>query len=304
MAVSCLKLSIMKKDLVKKMQQTLSELNISDLKGIHRTYLPGTKLYRDTQGNPRNPLLYNSGIIIMLQGSKTLFLEQSSVTYQAGDYLLLGVPMPVECEAWSTPQAPILSLIIDVPLTVLNDIHQHVHFQQRKHIENRADLFSLTKQSLTETLNDACFRLLNALSCKTQSAVLGESIVKEIIYHIVTGPHGYILTDLVDYTGHYARVAKALTTIHSNYSTALSVEELADDANMSVSSFHRVFRQVTTISPGQYIKRVRLTKARELIAFQGRRANEAASLVGYSSASQFSREFKRYFNTSPSESRG
>ncbi len=290
----------MKKTLVDEMQNTLDVLAIPDLKGLHKSFIPGVKLYRDTQGNPRNPLLYNSGIIIMLQGTKTLYLEQSSVTYQAGDYLLLGVPIPVECEAWSTKEEPILSLVIDVPITVLNDLNQHVHFKQRKHSEQQADLFSLTKQSLTATLDDACYRLLRTLSCKTQSAVLGANIIKEIIYHVVTGPHGYILTDLVDYNGHYARVAKALTNIHSNYPDSLSVEELADNASMSVSSFHRVFRQVTTVSPGQYIKRVRLTKARELISLQGRRANEAAMLVGYTSASQFSREFKRYFNTSPS----
>ena len=105
--------------------------------------------------------------------------------------------------------------------------------------------------------------------------------------------------DLAHHDGQYARVAKVLTKMHQNYSEGLTVQHLAEEANMSVSAFHLAFRKVTLESPMQYLKKVRLNKAKELIQLEGLRVSDAARLVGYSSSSQFSREFKRHFNMTP-----
>ncbi|WP_153905797.1 helix-turn-helix transcriptional regulator, partial [Vibrio parahaemolyticus] len=94
-------------------------------------------------------------------------------------------------------------------------------------------------------------------------------------------------------------VAKALNRVHAEYHEQLNVQTLAEEANMSVSAFHQAFRSVTLESPLQYIKKVRLNKARDLIQLEGKRVNDAARLVGYSSPSQFSREYKRHFNETP-----
>ncbi|OLQ93480.1 hypothetical protein BIY22_03030 [Vibrio panuliri] len=112
---------------------------------------------------------------------------------------------------------------------------------------------------------------------------------------------GDTLFNLADQEGRYGRIAAVLQEIHTNYSSTLNVADLANAANMSVSSFHTAFRNVTLESPIQYIKKVRLNKGRELICFQGKRVNEAADMVGYSSAAQFSREFKRQFNLAPKD---
>jgi AraC-like DNA-binding protein len=117
---------------------------------------------------------------------------------------------------------------------------------------------------------------------------------------VLIGAQGQTLFGLAQHDGHYARVAKALTRVHQDYAQELSVDSLASEANMSVSAFHRAFRQVTLESPVQYVKKVRLVKARDLINYEGKKASEAALLVGYTSPSQFSREFKRQFNQSPS----
>mgnify|MGYP001473570662 CR=1 FL=1 len=113
---------------------------------------------------------------------------------------------------------------------------------------------------------------------------------------------GHILYERANVEGNYAKVAKVLDTLHSDYAFPLTVEGLAAKAHMSVPAFHRAFKQVTTESPLQYLKKVRLSKARDLIMLEGYRASEDARSVGYNSPSQFSREFKRHFNYSPKAS--
>jgi len=121
------------------------------------------------------------------------------------------------------------------------------------------------------------------------------------VYRVLCGPQGDTLIGLAMHDGHYARIARTLSTIHSRYANQITVEGLAEEVNMSVSSFHRAFKQITFESPLQYLKKVRLAKAKELITTNGNKANEAALKVGYTSPSQFSREFKRHFNKTPSE---
>ncbi|NTU37955.1 helix-turn-helix transcriptional regulator, partial [Vibrio diabolicus] len=129
--------------------------------------------------------------------------------------------------------------------------------------------------------------------------MLGDLLLEEIVYRTLVSKEGYVLFDLAHQEGSYARVAKALNRVHQAYHEQLSVQTLAEEANMSVSAFHQAFRNVTLESPLQYIKKVRLNKARELIQLEGRRVNDAARLVGYTSPSQFSREYKRHFNETP-----
>ena len=99
----------------------------------------------------------------------------------------------------------------------------------------------------------------------------------------------------------FGQVNQALQRIHAEYARDLSVEELAETAGMSPSAFHQNFKSVTSTSPLQYLKTIRLHKARMLMAYEGLRAGIAAERVGYESSSQFSREFKRLFGTSPVE---
>ena len=210
--------------------------------------------YRASQSSARQPLLYQSGIIIIGQGRKVIHLGEHHVNYGAGDYLVVGVPLPLECEAFVEDEQAILGLSIDVPNAVLHEL---------------VNILAQNKRYSGPTKNQ--------LACGLKSASLDEDLQLS-----------------------YARVAKALTRVHQDYAQELSVDSLASEANMSVSAFHRAFRQVTLESPVQYVKKVRLVKARDLINYEGKKASEAALLVGYTSPSQFSREFKRHFNQSPS----
>lgn len=291
------------KHLATRLEHVLQHLGHSDLQGTHRTHIPQVGLYRDPVGNAKKPLLYQSGLILMLQGHKSIYLNGEVVHYGAGDYLLLGMPHPAECEAFPEADGPILSMVIDIPISVLSEINQQLPEDIRDTHKDHKCRKSLKRHQLNTPLVELCNRLLDVIVNPTDAKVLGPGLVKEIIYRIIQQPHGHLLTDLLDQSGHYARVASALKVIHSEYQTPISVEYLAEKVNLSVSSFHRVFREIAMASPAQYLKKIRLTKAKELITLQGKRASEAAIEVGYSSISQFSREYKRYFDESPSESK-
>ncbi|WP_224745851.1 AraC family transcriptional regulator [Neiella litorisoli] len=282
------------------MQTYVDQHGLNSREGIIDTTIPGVRFYRSSVGCERQPLLYQSGIIILAQGRKTIHLADQHVNYGPGDYLVLGVPMPLECEAFAIDDKPLLGLNIDVEPSLLHQqVDQLIRHGYQCNSERCNPDLGLHSVQLDERMADAVKRLLIALQSEVEAHIIGSAIVAEIIYYILIGPKGHVLFDLAQHDGHYARIARVLNRIHQTYAENLTVDDLAASANMSVSAFHRSFRQVTLESPLQYLKKVRLMKAKELIVNEGKRANDAALMVGYSSPSQFSREFKRHFNATP-----
>ena len=157
---------------------------------------------------------------------------------------------------------------------------------------------------LTEPMLCAAERLLNAMADPRDARVLGPQIVREILYHVLLGPCGGALMALVSRQTQFSQIVRALRRIERHYTDSLSVELLAAEVNMSVSAFHHNFKAVTSTSPLQYLKSYRLHQARMLMLHEGLKAGAAAMRVGYESASQFSREFKRYFGVTPGEEIG
>jgi len=154
---------------------------------------------------------------------------------------------------------------------------------------------------LSDEILCAIERLIDVLEKPLDARILGKSIIREILYHVLMGPRGGALLALVSRQTHFSLISRVLKQIESHYTENLSVDRLAAEANMSVSAFHHNFKAVTSTSPLQYLKSYRLHKARLLMVHDGLNASTAAMRVGYESASQFSREFKRYFGTTPGE---
>jgi len=276
---------------------------LNGLEGSCKTIVPSVGFYRVSEGSGRQPLLYQSGIIVMGQGHKKIHLGDETVCYGAGDYLVLGVPLPLECEAFSDNGLPIFGLSINIDSKLLHKLVNQLAEDNYLHdtysnLNSCLDL-SIKSESINAELDDTIKRLLLVLHNDTEAKILGPAIVEEIVFRVLTGENGHILFDLARHDGHYARIAKILNLMHREYATPITVEALAEQANMSISGFHRAFRQVTTETPLQYLKKVRLSKAKELIVTEGLRANDAAMQVGYLSPTQFSREFKRHFRTTP-----
>jgi AraC-like DNA-binding protein len=137
----------------------------------------------------------------------------------------------------------------------------------------------------------------------SRSAILGPLIVREIVYRVLVGEEGDVLRLLVSQPNRHGHIARVLRRIHADYADDLDVASLAREAHMGVSTFHHAFREATTTSPLQYVKSIRLHKARTLLLADGMSAQDAARRVGYASASQFSREYRRMFGASPASDR-
>ena len=270
--------------------------------GFVKTAIPGVRFFWATQAVERTPILYSSGIVIIGQGYKIGYLGDRIFRYDQNNYLILGVPLPFECETYATPEEPLLGIFLDIDLGILHELMAAVAGDIPSFdIGSEAVPRGVEPVELNEEIRDATERLLRCLTSPMDCKALGRSLVREIIYRILQGQHGQSLYALTHHHGYYARITKALDRIHRDYATPLTVEALAEETHISVSAFHRAFKQVTEDSPLQYLKKVRLNKAKSLIVYEGIQASVAASRVGYESASQFSREFKRYFKVLPSK---
>lgn len=284
------------------MQVYVAQNNLEQLEGISKTAIEGVHFYRSSQGNQRQPFVYQSGVIVLGQGTKNIYLGNEPVRYGPDDYLVVGVPMPLECEAIAENGEPLLGLSIDIDAQVLHRLVNQLESQGcYKPCNDSGACTGLKSVAMDDEMLDVCLRLIKALCHPIEASILGANLMEELTLRALMSSEGHVLFDLARHEGHYARVAKALEYLHQNYNQTVTVQDLAQSANMSISAFHNAFRSVTSASPIQYIKKVRLNKARELIQLEGLKVGDAARLVGYNSTSQFSREFKRHFNATPKE---
>lgn len=269
--------------------------------GLIETGVPGVTFFWDESPSPRSPLLYSSGLVIIGQGRKIGYLGGRRFQYDADTCLLLGVPVPFECEVEASPEAPLLGVRLDIDQPQLHALVARYQDQLGFTNARGAAHAGVEPLPLEGPLLGALLRLLDSLRDPIDREVLGAAALDEIVYRVLRSEHGRVLYALTQHQTPYAHVSQALMRIHKDYQQALTVEDLARESAMSVSSFHRAFKQVTGETPLQYLKKLRILKAKALLIFEGLRVEEAAFEVGYGSASQFSREFKRYFKVPPSE---
>lgn len=273
---------------------------LAKAEGVQETLIPGVRIFKNTGGKPRQPLVYEKGVIFVAQGSKRIYLDNQTYDYNPDNYLVMALPIAAECEIHASESEPLLCIMVDIDRENLNTIiakmHPHLDHNRFSQGGNQHGLFI---SPLTHEIRGSLLRLLSALQSPLESEVIGHGIVQELIFRIACGENAQSLYALAMKNANLFRVDKAIIEIHKNYPQSMNVESLASLVNMSPSSFHRAFREATASSPIQYIKKIRLNKARGLLENQGLRVNEAATQVGYESPAQFSREFKRYFGDNP-----
>lgn len=267
--------------------------------GPNPTSLSGVKLYRISRPLPRHAAVYEPWIIIIAQGSKRAYFSGDVYIYDADNYLVTAVPMPAECEIpRASPADPYLSLTIRVDPAMIGGLLLEMGAEPQ---DTQPIPRGLYTSPLTQPIKDAAVRLLDCLKSPTDSKVLGPQFVREIVYRVLRGERGEVLGALAAGNTHFARISQVMNHLHQNYAKAIDIESLARQAKMSPSVFHQKFKAITTMSPLQYLKSVRLDKARLLMIQDGCTASAAAFAVGYESAPQFSREYKRQFGVSPAQ---
>jgi AraC-like DNA-binding protein len=283
-------------------QLQIAELmdRLSPQEELNSTYIDAIKIHRSSQDRGKHPLCYNQGIIFIGQGTKVVTYNEKAYTYNPENYLVLPVILSAECEAFATPQQPILAMLVDINLKQIQSISSQLHKMEGFVFDEESVEIPYT-ENVNQRLQDCILRILQVLQSPTESEILGDSLLYELYYLILANGKSAALHALTMKDSNVSRIEKALQRINNEYDQKLSVKELAEIVYMSESSFHRIFNSVTATTPIQYIKNIRLLKAKDLLVSQEVKVNEVALKVGYENVSQFSREFKRYFGQSPSE---
>jgi AraC-like DNA-binding protein len=271
-------------------------VRLAPSEGYTLSAVDGVAFMRSNRPLVRTPALYEPSIVIVAQGRKRGFHGGQTYVYDAQHYLALAVPLPFEIETEASVEEPMLGVAIRIDVATIAELVLAVDDLRPQTDVPPATLFATP---LDDRLGDAALRLLEVLSDPVEARLLAPGIVREITYRVLTGEQGGGLRAALTQGGHFGRIAKALRRIHTEYARPLDVATLASEANMSVPTFHTHFKAVTTTSPIQYIKAMRLHHARLLMVRSGLNAATASERVGYESASQFSREFKRLFGRSP-----
>ena len=280
----------------KRMVELMGELGTRE--GIHESLVEGVKLLRASSTTTRIPVMYEPCIVIVAQGRKRGYLGDLRFVYDAWHYLTLTVPLPFECETEVAEEGPFLGVTIRIDLAVLGELVMKMDLRRTPESSAPAESH-VTATPVDLELSDAAVRLLEAMRSPMDAGVLGPQVVREIIYRVLCGQRGGALQSLLAMDGTRMQMHRILHRMHSEYARRLDVARLAQEAGMSVSALHHHFKELTATSPLQYLKTVRLHKARMLMAQESMGASVAAARVGYESASQFSREFKRMFSFSP-----
>ncbi|MGA8730733.1 MAG: AraC family transcriptional regulator [Terracidiphilus sp.] len=261
------------------------------------TEIPGLRLYRRSLTTACASAAYEPSLVVFLQGQKRINVGKTTYICDGSNFLLTSIDLPVVSQVIAaTEKEPILALLLKLEMPAVREILSQQEFHLR---EESADARGMAVGITSLELLDACSRLVDLLDTPQDIPFLSGLIQREIVFRLLRSPQGKHLRAIATLGEQSHRTAKAVEWLRTNYSKPLRVEELATMARMGVSTLHHQFRSLTAMSPLQYQKQLRLHVARERMLNQGLDAASAAFEVGYESASQFNREYSRFFGQPP-----
>ncbi len=268
--------------------------------GLHPTAVKALNLARISHPTECSPSVYEPRLCVVAQGRKVVTLSDRTYHYDPLNYLVVSVTLPMIGQVvQATPEHPYLCLRLDIdPNEIAELIADAGPAPAPAGARGEADL-GLYAARINVPLMDAVLRLMRLLDTPRDLPVLAPLALREIFYRVLVGDLGHRLRALAIGDGRSQRIAKAVAVLRERYLHPLSIEELAEQVHMSTSSLHHQFKAVTTLSPLQFQKQLRLHEARRLMIVNGVEAVTAAHRVGYESPSQFSREYKRLFGAPP-----
>lgn len=261
------------------------------------TLLDGVKLVQINHHEETRPLLYKRGILFIASGEKRGFLGDEEVTIGNDNFIIVTALHPVECETFTFDRT-ITGLYIELDMTRVQKITTMIDNKSKNKSSKMPQ--NVMAGNMSDELNATFYRLMNILLDSQDSKVLGEAILDEICYRVFQSPAGKHLMQLCTQNSHFSKILHAVDDIQNHLEESITIEELVRKTDMSKASFHRRFKEIFNDSPIQYIKKVKLNKAREYILFEKMKIVDAAYKVGYESPAQFSREFKTQFGFPPS----
>ncbi len=270
--------------------------------GDHRTAIPGLSIHRHSGDAQANCAAYKPSLAVIVQGAKRVVLGDETLIYGASDYLLTSIDLPVlsqVCKA--SVEEPYLSFAYQIDtakIPALLDFLAQGPLSAAA-LSAPASPRGMTVSKITPDLEDAALRLLRLLDRPDDIPALLPLVEQEILYRLVTGPHGHRLRQMATAESQPHQVGRAVAWLKEHYSRPLRIDDLASRVSMSVSSLHHHFKAITAMSPLQYQKQLRLQEARRLMLEESLDAGDAGHQVGYESQSHFSREYARHFGEPP-----
>ncbi len=261
------------------------------------TAVPGLTLHRRTAPTAPCSMTYQPGVTVIAQGRKRVELGRTTFIYDPSRFLLTSVDLPVLSRVIEASQAvPCLAMSLKLEMPVIRELLSREEIEVA---EAPSDSPAMATGETTVEFLSACCRLVNLLDAPRDIPFLGDMIQREIIYRILRSAEGARLRAIATLGDQSHRTARAIAWIRANYAKPLRVEDLAQLTGMGVSTLHHHFRALTAMSPLQYQKQIRLQAARGRMLIDGLDAASAAFEVGYESASQFNREYSRFFGQPP-----
>ncbi|HCG7250287.1 TPA: AraC family transcriptional regulator N-terminal domain-containing protein [Vibrio parahaemolyticus] len=263
------------------------------------TPISGLRFSRWTTPTPPTSYTHNPSICLIAQGRKRVLLGEESFIYDANHFLISSVDLPIIANIIeASEEQPYLGLIIGLDLTEISQliVDSELAFTQSKEAQK-----GIAVGELSESLLDAFVRLAELLDEDQNIKILAPIIKREIFYRLLMSEQGTRLHQIVTAGSHSHQIAKAIDWIKNNFVKPLSVGDLASYTGMSKSSFYTHFRSMTSMTPLQFQKKLRLSEARRLMLTENLDAMAATFKVGYESPSQFSREYSRLFGAPPSK---
>ncbi|WP_284091475.1 AraC family transcriptional regulator [Acinetobacter pittii] len=282
-------------------------LHLAPAEGLYPTFISNITLMRVDHSTPPVAVLQEPSIVLVIQGLKRGYIGKEIFQFQQGQCLFISIAIPFDCDTVVENNEPMLAIAIKFEPQMMADLITKMDKQQQvvtedTHSEDLKLSCGLRVIDMNATISEVALRLLNLLRSKQDTFILGEQVKRELVYRVVQASGGNLVESLSAMVSRNGVIYTICEIIQRDYYRNLTVQELAKQAGMSISLFHQTFKKVTNYSPLQYIKITRLHKARELIMNNKMGVAEAAYEVGYVSASQFSREFKRLFGIPPKSS--
>lgn len=261
------------------------------------TPIPGLALTRHDENTSAIRCFYTPMIALVVQGVKRSMIGDHEANYGELHCVTVGIDMPgVFHITDASPQAPFLSLSVKLDRRIITQLITEVPSIVTA---QEGEVTPIVVDEAGKDLLQVFSRLVELLDTPSRIPVLAPMIIREIHYYLLCGSQGKCLR-LFNTNGTQAnQIAQAISWLRENYTSPLRMEELARYVNMAPSTFNRHFKEVTSLSPLQFQKRLRLYEAERLMLLEGKDAGTAALMVGYESGSQFNREYKRQFGAPP-----
>lgn len=256
----------------------------------------GLFLTKRTSPMPPTPYQYDPSLAMIIRGRKRVILGDTTYSYDESLFLLTAVNLPTITEVLgASPEDPYISIVLKLDLVAAKQLISEIDADEPSTPSGSA----MAVGPATRPLFDALGRLIDLVDTPEDARILGDLIQREMLYRLLTSPSGARLRQIVRIGTQSNRVARAVMWLRENYRSPLRVEELARLSGMGVSTLHHHFRVLTAMSPLQFQKHLRLHEARRLLLEGEMDAGTAALDVGYESATQFNREYRRLFGAPP-----